>query len=633
MKLSTKIIAGFISTCLIFLLLSLIIIFLIRPIHSGTRKMEDNYLPLLDKVTAVRTNVSLLSSLHTAFGLSGEEPILEKANEAGKGLDADLKELQGIIDASSDLNDSEVEESLKGVRDNYVLYGRLVGNLPTLMADTLDSLEEMSAAYENFREKAQAFFDHQADGLSRGYHNGLTTSAFLARMESLKSGQEILELMNVAFVQAEGAYLNDDLEAFETVNESLAKAKDETSRLLGIAGGADIRGRDEAMAEVLTAALAEIETFEKLLPTYAEAIKVKLEQDEKKEVIVQAMLNGTGELKAVALARTLECINASESAINKVVNTLFVGLALALIVSLILAVALTRGITRPITHMIETLNQGVEEVERTAEELSVSSDSLARGAADNADNLGNTSEALRQLGSMTHSNSENSSQANTLVAEALNAAGKADESMNGVIGAMAAISASGVEIGRIIKTIDEIAFQTNLLALNAAVEAARAGEAGAGFAVVADEVRNLAGRSAEAARNTAELIEETVNNIGSGEKLVAATADNFKLVSDRAGQVAGIMSQIAQSSEQQDLGLKQISAAIGGMDKVTQTNAQAAGESAEAARSLTGRAEQLLGAVYDLTAMVYGRGNSSPKAGRRPALPVPKNGGLKKIGQ
>jgi methyl-accepting chemotaxis protein len=201
---------------------------------------------------------------------------------------------------------------------------------------------------------------------------------------------------------------------------------------------------------------------------------------------------------------------------------------------------------------------------------------------------------------------------------------------------MSEISSAGQEIGKIIKTIDEIAFQTNLLALNAAVEAARAGEAGAGFAVVADEVRNLAQRAAEAAKNTAGLIEGTIKRIGQGTELVKYTDEAFTEVASSSGKVAELIGEIAAASAEQAQGIDQVNQAVAQMDKVTQTNAANAEESASASEQLNAQAVSMLEVVGELMAMVAGseaamkmqanhqRHESRKSKAPQRALPMPK---------
>jgi methyl-accepting chemotaxis protein len=204
--------------------------------------------------------------------------------------------------------------------------------------------------------------------------------------------------------------------------------------------------------------------------------------------------------------------------------------------------------------------------------------------------------------------------------------------MQGLVTSMAEISKMGEETGKIIKTIDEIAFQTNLLALNAAVEAARAGEAGAGFAVVADEVRNLAQRAAGAAKNTSELIEGTIRKIKDGTVLVEKTNVDFSVVASAVTKVTELVGEISAATSEQSRGIDEVSTAIGQMDKVTQGNAANAEEIASASEELSAQAMSMEDIVRGLDSLVKGEGNaaakttsasqSAPAARRKAPLPV-----------
>jgi methyl-accepting chemotaxis protein len=183
---------------------------------------------------------------------------------------------------------------------------------------------------------------------------------------------------------------------------------------------------------------------------------------------------------------------------------------------------------------------------------------------------------------------------------------QANASMSQLTVSMREIGKASEETSKIIKTIDEIAFQTNLLALNAAVEAARAGEAGAGFAVVAGEVRSLAMRAAEAARNTAVLIEGTVKKIADGAVLVKTTNESFNEVARNAEKVGDLIGEIAAASNEQAQGIEQVNIAVMEMDKVTQQNAATAEESASASEELNAQAEEMKGYVARLAGLVGG---------------------------
>jgi methyl-accepting chemotaxis protein len=280
--------------------------------------------------------------------------------------------------------------------------------------------------------------------------------------------------------------------------------------------------------------------------------------------------------------------------------------AMALILGALLALGLTRHITKPIRRVVEGLSDGAEQVAAASGEVSAASQQLAEGASQQAAALEETSSAMEETTATARQNADNAHQADTLMADTMRVVSESAASMNELISSMQEISKASEDTSKIIKTIDEIAFQTNLLALNAAVEAARAGEAGAGFAVVADEVRNLAMRAAEAAKNTASLIEETVNKTRQGSDVVLRTNEAFGVVAEQARKVAELVKEIAAASNEQSQGAEQIAKAIAEMDTVVQQNAANAEESAAASEELNAQAEQLRVYVGELIALVQG---------------------------
>ena len=288
--------------------------------------------------------------------------------------------------------------------------------------------------------------------------------------------------------------------------------------------------------------------------------------------------------------------------------------AAAFVIGSALAFVITGGITRPINAIITGLNNGAEQVAGASGEISSTSQSLAEGATEQAASLEETSSSLEEMASMTRQNAENAILANNMMDEANKAVSQANEAMEGLIHAMEGINTSSEETSKIIKTIDEIAFQTNLLALNAAVEAARAGEAGAGFAVVAEEVRNLAMRSAEAAKETAKLIEDTGSKVKEGSGLLDQTSEAFSLVTENSSKTVKVVAEIATASQEQSQGIQQINTAMGQIDTVTQSNAANAEEGAAASEELSAQTESLKEIVSDLVALVEGGGKKQTAA-------------------
>ncbi len=264
-----------------------------------------------------------------------------------------------------------------------------------------------------------------------------------------------------------------------------------------------------------------------------------------------------------------------------------------LILTLPIILVVVNSIVKPINRTIGGLVASAERVALAAEEISRESRQLADGSSDQAASLEETSASLEEMTTMTKANAESAAEAEQITRRSGQSLVRVRQAMTDLVDSMAQISASGEEIGKVVKSIDEIAFQTNLLALNAAVEAARAGETGAGFAVVADEVRQLALRAAEAAGNTQRLVEETVARITQGADLVDKTRSEFEGLAGGAAKVNTLVQQIASASQQQAEGVDQISRAVVQVDGITQTNVDIAEKTAGAAAEMSFESEQM----------------------------------------
>jgi methyl-accepting chemotaxis protein len=279
-------------------------------------------------------------------------------------------------------------------------------------------------------------------------------------------------------------------------------------------------------------------------------------------------------------------------------------------------------IVRPLNSAISFIEQASQQTSAASRQVSDASQSLAEGASEQAASLEETGASLEEMSSLTQRNAESAARAKSLTNETRAAADTGAANVTEMAAAMDQIKAASDNIAKIIKTIDEIAFQTNILALNAAVEAARAGEAGMGFAVVADEVRNLAQRSGQAARETAEKIEDSIRKSGNGVAISARVAESLNEIVAKARAVDELVNEIATASKEQNQGIQQINIAISQMDKVTQSNAAGAEESASAAEELNAQAESLSDAVQEFHALVGGQMGkpvkSQPPSGDQP---------------
>lgn len=286
-------------------------------------------------------------------------------------------------------------------------------------------------------------------------------------------------------------------------------------------------------------------------------------------------------------------------------------LLLAISVGAAIAFFIMKSTNSSLSNAMDELSRGAEQVTSAAAQISSGSQSLAQGTSEQAASLEETSASSQEMATMTRKNADSSLEAANLMSIVDHRVCDANATLAEMVISMKEITTSSDKISKIIKVIDEIAFQTNILALNAAVEAARAGEAGMGFAVVAEEVRNLAQRSAQAAKDTAALIEESIGRSSEGNTKLGKVEEVIRSITESAQKVKMLVDDVNLSSSEQARGSEQIANSITQMEHVTQQAAASAEESAAAAEEMTAQAEAMMGIVGRLREMVDGGGTKT----------------------
>jgi len=274
-------------------------------------------------------------------------------------------------------------------------------------------------------------------------------------------------------------------------------------------------------------------------------------------------------------------------------------------------VVMEKQVSSPLRSLAERLADGARRVAASARQVSDSGASLAQGASNQAASLEETSASSQQINAMAARSSDDCRSAHQIVAASQERFVQTNQSLVELVQAMDEIQKSNDEVSKIIRVIDEIAFKTNILALNAAVEAARAGEAGAGFAVVAEEVRNLAQRCAQAVQDSSVIVDKSMRGSHAGKLKLDMVVEALGVATAESNRVKSLMDQVTSASMEQTRGIDQITRSISAMERVTQTSASSAEQSAAAAKELTVQSSLLNEVVSRLTSMIEGSGEEA----------------------
>lgn len=625
-SLGAKIGIGFGTIIVIAMILGGVAIWSMSNVNRLAKTMVDQYVPAVKVANEVERNSLKTMYAARGYAYTEEEQFLTETRNQLAAVKQKVQEASELAAAQKiDALAKNAQQASQYVAEYEKLFDDTVKQNKVMADAKAASLE----AADKYMDVAYGFLKTQNQLLTEAIQKVRTMNGNISgsaaeemalgiedRVRKVNLVNDVIDLGNAIRIGTWQSIANRDPKLFQETERKFDDVNKKLDELKAIT-------KQQVNLEQIEACRAAGAAYLKCMQDFLTAWFAREELNAKRNETANRVLEAAQNAALDGIRETDTGAQQAQKALSIAIWTMVIGLALGLVIGVVLAYSIARSIVGPISRVIAGLSQGAEQVNAAASQVAQSSQAMAAGASEQASSLEETSASLEEMASMTRQNADNTNQANALMQEAQQFVQDGMQRMEQMTAAIAEIRRSADDMARIVKTIDEVAFQTNLLALNAAVEAARAGDAGKGFAVVAEEVRNLAQRSAEAAKNTAQLIENAQKQTESGVQMTAQLEEAFRRIADSASKVASLVSEVTAASNEQAQGIDQINTAVAQMDKVTQANAANSEEAASASEELSAQARELNDMVAVLTQIVGGKAAASgTNAGTRSRTPV-----------
>jgi methyl-accepting chemotaxis protein len=616
LTISRKIALGFATSLLVTGTLGGLAVLAMKSVGSSSRILATELIPEVDVAGNLETSVSAANLAIRSYGFTADPAYLAEARSQLVHVHENVAAAQTLANAHPAL--VHLRDNLGQIAGALQSYEEAVKATETRNENISASRAKLDAAAARFTTGIDQLLEAQRARLQAEIKSGAEPAALAERVRKVSLVQDVSGLGNAARVAAFKAQALRDAGIFEDGLKNFQPMEARFTELLGLL---KVPKDIEELNAVSKSAVTYRDTMRSVMADNLALIEI----GRTRAAAAARLLQLADDTQTTGLKRTVDAADAAADLLSVSSRKIIIGVGIALLVASGVAFLIIRGTTKVLTTVADSLSETSTQVTAAACQVAAASQTLAEGSTQQAASLEETSASLEEMSSMTKRNADGAQQAKELSHLTRASADAGATHMREMRQAMDAIKTSSDDIAKIIKTIDEIAFQTNILALNAAVEAARAGEAGMGFAVVAEEVRALAQRSAQSAKETATKIEDAIRKSEHGVTISGKVAASLADIVEKAQRMDALVAEIASASSEQSQGIHQVNTAVSQMDKVTQSNASGAEESAAAAEELNAQAAAMQQSVTDLRRLITstgdGVGESHPISGGAIAMP------------
>ena len=609
-KLATRMALGFGILLLISISVGGLASWEMMQIKGQSVKLSKAYMPQVD-ITSDLERYAFEAMHHMrGFGFTQESQYLDLADKSLSKAKEMLDRAKRLADAFPEL--AELKQGVSAAETGIAEFQKLTGATVEESKNLAHARTELDSAGAAFMTSCAELLNNEYAAVRNGIGETGETARLQERLTATQLVNDIIDIGNHTSRDTFGAQALRDTKLIHKALESFDVIDKKIETLTSLISDEQHK---KLLLQVKEASLVYRKAMAGLIARWTALDEINM----KRHMTTESMLAGLRTTARSGMTKTSVIATGAAASLGTATWMVTLGLCIAILLGSFVAIYMTLSITKPVKHVSEGLARSAVRVSSVSTQVSSASQQLAEGAAEQSASIAETSLSLTDMTRMTRQNADDAANVNQLMIQASNIIERANGSMSHLTASMRDITSVSEQTQKIVKTIDEISFQTNLLALNAAVEAARAGDAGSGFAVVADEVRNLALRAAEAARNTAALIEGTVHKVREGSDLVEKTNVEFTEVSATVIKAADLMSKIAAGSGDQARGIERVNAAVAEMDKVTQRNSACADQSASASEEMGVQAELMNSFIRELFAIIRGGGlNGAEYEDRQP---------------